>query len=101
MQGPAFEEDAFNATGGCALIVVFSLAGHQMGVHPAPLHQLLMATGFHDFPLVHHHDLVRVANGAEAMGNDQSRSPFLQLVEGRLHNTIALRVQGAGGFVQH
>ena len=50
--------------------------------------------------LVEHEDAVGVANGSEAMGDDEGRSPLHQPLEGDMHQPFAFGVEGARRFVE-
>ena len=61
---------------GRALIegIVFLLRSDERRISSAPCHQFLMRSLFHDSPSVQDQDEIRIANGAQAMGNDDSRT---------------------------
>ena len=63
-------------------------------------YQLLVRAVFHDFALVHDVDFVRVADGAQAVGDGDGGARLHQALQGFLHQAFALRVEGGGGFVQ-
>ena len=52
------------------------LALIQLIISPSLLHQLLMASGFHDIALVDHENPVGLSYSRKAMGNDKGRTPF-------------------------
>lgn len=47
-----------------------------------------------------HEDLIRIFHRGQAMGNGDRRPPFLGLVQRSLHDSLTLRVQSRGRFVQ-
>ena len=59
-----------------------------------------MRAAFHDAAGVEHHDLVGAAHGGEAVRDDQHRPVAHQLLDGLLHQPLALGVERAGGLVE-
>ena len=59
-----------------------------------------MGSAFDDLPILQHQHLVRVADGAEAMGDDEGGAPGHQLLQRRLNLTLGAGVHAAGGLVQ-
>ena len=51
--------------------------------------------------VVHDDDVIGVADGREAVGNDYAGASLHELVEGLLDGEFALGVEGAGGFVEY
>lgn len=51
--------------------------------------EALMSARFNDFALLQDEDDVGIAHSAEAMGNNERRSPYHQLVQRLLHEALA------------
>ena len=59
-----------------------------------------MAAAFGDAAAFEDEDLVGVADGGEAVGDDEARAVFHQMVEGFLDETLGGGVNTGGGFVE-
>ena len=59
-----------------------------------------MGAAFDDGATVHDDDFVGVADGGEAVGDDDAGAALHELVEGLLDDVFALGVEGTGGFVE-
>ena len=64
-----------------------SYAVHQLGVHQASveallLQQVLVGAVFHHVTIIQDDDLIGVAHGGEAVGDDQSGAAFHEAVQG-------------------
>lgn len=64
--------------------------------------ELVVGSTLNDLTLVQDDDLIGILDGTQAMSDndDGLLAHSNQLVEGRLHLMLTLRVQGTGGFVQ-
>ena len=51
-------------------------------------------------PVAHHEDDVRVADGGEAVGDDEARSALHEAGERVLHDELGARIDGGGRFVE-
>ena len=60
------------------------LGGIELGIHTALFHQLLVGAGFGDDAVGDGDDAARLADGGQAMGNDEAGTVFHQLVDGFL-----------------
>ena len=60
-----------------------------------------MGARFDDAPLLHHHDLIGMAHGAEAMGNHQGGSGSGDPIQGPLNGGLGFVVDGGCGFIEH
>mmetsp|Transcript_25241 Transcript_25241/g.74098 ORF Transcript_25241/g.74098 Transcript_25241/m.74098 type:complete len:414 (+) Transcript_25241:22-1263(+) len=80
--------------------VPVELAAHQRLVLGAALEQVLVAALPGHAPLREQHDGVGVHHGAQAVGDDDGGAVLHEALQGRLHQRLALRVQGGGGLVQ-
>ena len=59
-----------------------------------------MAALLDDLPVVDHHHVVRVADGAQAMGNDEAGASLHQAQQRLLDAHLGAGIHAAGGFVQ-
>ena len=59
-----------------------------------------MASHLTHLALVHHNDLVRALDGAEAVGDDERGAAFDQAGQGLTHAELGLGVHAGGGFVE-
>src|SRR5439155_19957516 len=57
-------------------------------------------TALHDLTALHHEDLVRAANGREAVGDYERRAATPQRAEPVLDRRLALRVEARGSLVE-
>ena len=62
--------------------------------------QLLMGTDGHQATLIHHRDPVGVFHSGQAMRDYQCGAVLHQAWQRFLNQVLALRIEGAGGFVQ-
>ena len=76
------------------------LQGRQPGIQRALLDQLAMSAHRHQAPLVDDRDALGVLDRGQPMGDDQRGTPGHQAGQCLLDQVFALRVEGAGGFVQ-
>ena len=60
-----------------------------------------MGTAFDDAAVFHDQDLIGVADGAQAVGDDEAGAPVHQGGEGALDAGLGDRIDRAGGFVEH
>ena len=72
-----------------------------VGVDPAFFQQFFVGSPLGDPVVRHHQDLVRVADGGEAVGDGDGGPVFRQLFQTLLDPALALVVQGAGGLVEY
>ncbi len=56
---------------------------------------------FDDTALIQDQDHIRIQDGAEPVGNDQTGASLHNPFQGLLYERFALAVETAGGFVQH
>ena len=70
-------------------------------VAPLSGDQLVMGSPLHDLPVLDDQDLVGLANGAQAVGDDKGGAPPDQLIQTFLNEDLALGIQIGGGFVQY
>src|SRR4051794_13909422 len=82
------------AVGGVVLVVV------EAGVEVGGLEELVVVAGFGDVAVLEDDDLVGVADGGEAVGDDEGGAAGHEVVEGVEEESLAFAVEGAGGFVQ-
>ena len=59
-----------------------------------------MGAPFYDAPFMEHTDLVCVLDGTQAVGDGYRRTGLHQTFESILYQSLALRVEGRGGFVE-
>ena len=60
-----------------------------------------MVAAFDDVAVVEYDDLVGVANGREAVGDDDAGASLHEFGEGLLDGLLAFGVEGGGGFVEN
>ena len=60
-----------------------------------------VVAGFADAALVQHIDAVHIADGGEAVGDDQAGLALHEHMDAVLHQRLGGAVYGTGGFVQH
>src|SRR3954451_20402219 len=72
----------------------------EAGVEAGQGEELFVAAGFGYVAVLEDDDLVGVADGGEAVGDDEGGAAFHEPVEGVEEEAFAFAVEGAGGFVQ-
>lgn len=76
------------------------LAGaHKVLVNAATLDQILVATSFHDRPVIHDHDQVGMKN-RKSVRNTYRRTAFHEFIERRLNGAFGLRIKCTRGLVK-
>jgi hypothetical protein len=65
------------------------------------VYQLLVAAGFGDAPVVDDVDGIYLADGREAVGDDEGGAVLHQVFEGLLHEFFGGRIEGARGFIKN
>ena len=60
-----------------------------------------MCPGLDDMPLLHHDDLIRVANGGEAVRDDETGAVAHQLHHSVLDMQLGAGINRRGGFVKN
>ena len=83
----------FCETGSC------DLALHQSEKQPLVLHQGLAVALFHNLPLVQHHDLIGLTDGAEAMSDHDARNG--KGFEALCHDGLGVVIEGTGGLIEN
>ena len=78
----------------------FKLTDIQMVIKAALVEQLLMGAFFDDFAVVDDEHLVSVADGAEAVGDDEAGAALHQAQQGFLDARFGAGIDAAGGFVK-
>ncbi len=73
----------------------------QFVIKPFLRHQFLMGPLFGNPLIVGVEDAVRIPDGGQAVGHDESGLPFQHHIQRFLDQQFRLRVDGAGGFVQN
>jgi hypothetical protein len=68
-------------------------------VQPVQGDQLLVRAHLADGFVFQHHDLVGVADGGEAVGDDDDRATLHQPLQRLLDELLRLRVHRRGGFI--
>ena len=76
------------------------LQRRQAGVQRVRAHQRVVSSRGDDAAALHHGDAICMANGGEAMRDDEHGAPLHQPLECQLHHALALRVERAGGLVE-
>src|SRR5690606_19614907 len=76
------------------------LEGGEAGVEAAAGNELVVRAVLHDPPLVEDQDTVRVADGGEAVGDDERGAAFEEPGQRLLHERLALGVERRGGLVE-
>ena len=59
-----------------------------------------MIAHFYHAPLIHHHDLIRILNGREAVGDNEAGAVLHQLDHSVLDIFLRSGIHGGSGFVQ-
>jgi hypothetical protein len=72
----------------------------EAGVEAVEGEQLVMGAAFDDFAVAQDEDEVGVADGAEAMGDDEAGAAGHEPVQGLLDETFGRGVDAGGGFVE-
>ena len=78
----------------------FKCAGIQPVVGPLPGNQILVGSPLNNPAVVQDHDAVGVADGGQAVGNDEGGTALHQGVHALLHQGLGAGVNGGGGLVQ-
>ena len=86
--------------GGDGLVLAEGLHVDKAAVEAAEGDELAVGAALDDGAVVHNDDFVGVADGGEAVGDDDAGAPQHELVEGLLDGVLALGVEGAGGLVE-
>ena len=60
-----------------------------------------MIAAFYNLAVFQHHDGVGIANGGEAMGDDEGRAAFHQFIHTSSDEFFRMRIDGARGFIQN
>lgn len=63
--------------------------------------ELAVAAGFDELTMLHDEDVVGVANGGQAVRDDEHGLFASQFGEGLLHLLFGVRIEGGGGFVEN
>lgn len=63
--------------------------------------QFVMCSAFNDSAVIEHDDLIGIADGAEAMSDDERRATVEQYFQRVLKTRFRGTVDAAGGFIQH
>ena len=74
--------------------------GIEVVIRPLLFQQLFVRAAFDYAAVVEHHDDVGVADGGQAVRDDEHRSAFHQLIHAALHERLGARVYGAGSLVE-
>mmetsp|Transcript_11910 Transcript_11910/g.32911 ORF Transcript_11910/g.32911 Transcript_11910/m.32911 type:complete len:241 (-) Transcript_11910:1854-2576(-) len=86
------------------ILSFLELLGHELGVRPLELHERVVGAPLCHHALVHDADLVGVYDRAQPVGHQNDRILVLlalqELIDGLLHEGLALRVEGARCLVQ-
>ncbi len=53
-----------------------------------------------DLPMLHDEDSIGIDDGAEAVGDDETRAVFQQFLERLLNDELAIRINRGGGLVE-
>src|SRR6266478_4666104 len=77
------------------------LLARQIEIQPTPGHQFVVSPYLGQLSPFQHHDSVRVANGAEAMGDHDAGAAGHDGAEILLNGPLGLRIERAGGFVEN
>src|SRR4051794_22277315 len=79
-------------------------SGHELrrerAVEVARGDQLVVAPDCHDPAAIHYDDAIGIADGGEAVGDDERRTAFAEPGETREHFTLAQRVEGRRRLVE-
>lgn len=78
----------------------FELHSQEIGVAAAVGHELVVGAGFDDAAVFDHGDEVGVADGAEAVGDDEAGAAGHETREAPLDEALGLGVEVAGGLVE-
>jgi hypothetical protein len=73
----------------------------EFGVEAVGLKQGFVRAALDNFAVVEHEDLMRFANGAESMSDDESCSAAQQQFESPLQSGFGHGIDRAGRFIQH
>ena len=73
---------------------------NQAAIEAVLCNELVVGAALDDNAVVHDDNEVGMADGGEAVGNDDAGASLHELVEGLLHGHLAFGVEGAGGFVK-
>ena len=76
------------------------LSSDQVKVESSAGHQLSMRPHLHYAPILNGGYYVCILDGGESVGDHDGGTTLARVVQCRLHDGFALRVQGRGGFVQ-
>ena len=63
--------------------------------------QLCKAALLLNLPAFYHDDMIRTADGADPMGNQQHGNMLVQIPQHLPDETFVFIIQGCGGFIQH
>ena len=72
----------------------------QPGVDAVPCDQLIVSAALDDFSVLQHDNAVGVADGGQAMGDDQSSPISYQSLERFLHGAFAFIIERAGSLIE-
>lgn len=72
----------------------------EFGVKFTALYEFLVRASFHDFASAQHQNLIRFANRAQPMRDDEARSPAHQVFERFLDQPFGRRIYAGGSFVE-
>ena len=64
-------------------------------------HQRIVGPALDDPPLIHHHDLVRIPDGGESVGDGDEGLARCQLPDGGQEEVLVLRVHAGRGLIQN
>ena len=82
------------------MLVQSELMTNQPGVKSVAGNQRLVVAGFHNLTILQRQNSVGVADGAQAVGDDQAGTSLHQSVQCLLDQDFAFGVEGTGGFVE-
>ncbi len=72
----------------------------QLGVVSVECEELFVRTLLDDTPIIDDANDVGMDDRREAVGNDDSRTALHEVIQGTLHKTLALGIEGRSGFVE-
>ena len=75
--------------------------GHHAVIEALCRHQGFVAAPLCNAPIIDNKDLIRTGDRMQAVGNDQKCLALYQLTDGRLDQSLIVRVHACGGFVQN
>ena len=81
-------------------VLLQALQVDKLSIAPVLLHQLAVRALLDDAALVKDVDDICLLDGAETVGDGDGRPACCGLVEGGLHDLLALAVESAGGLVE-